>query len=87
MQQICETIVKIKSLKDLSKQSDVIQEASVQEEADQLEKAAEEGQAEQKKSEIKDAKDFYNSEGFLSELQLYSPITLNGTLLKHFNTH
>jgi len=81
MQQICETIVKIKSLKDITKQSEVIVEASVQAESDMPEKPGDEPAA----VKVKSAKDFYNAEGFLSELQLYSPIELNGTLLKHFN--
>lgn len=59
MQQICETIVKIKSLKDFTK-------------------------SESPKSKQKGS--HYNSEGFLSELQLYEPIKLHGTLLQHMNT-
>lgn len=85
MQQICETIVKIKSLKDLTKQSEVIVKASVQAESEMPEKPEDKSEDKPAEAKAKSAKDFYTAEGFLSELQLYSPIVLNGTLLKHFN--
>jgi hypothetical protein len=54
MQEICETIVKIKSLKSVSGDNSPVKPNG-----------------------------HYNSEGFISELQLYQPIKLHGTLLMH----
>lgn len=63
MQQICERIATVKSLKELTASN----------ESPQSDDAAKRG-------------DFYSPEGFISEVQLYQPIILNGTLLMHKNS-